>query len=192
MSEKPTSANSSSNSAGGGDRAAPQGDASPALPTELGQAQAEAADFKERWLRAQADYQNLRRRQQSDIDHAVRRTLESLLANLLTVVDHLDFALSAKASSEETRAFAQGVRQTRDQLLAILRQEGVQQIAHARAFDASQHQAVSTAPSSEHAPGEILDFLREGYTFLGHVLRPAQVRVIAKDPQSMVTPDQDA
>ncbi len=126
----------------------------------------------------------MRRRQQSDIENAVRRTLESLLANLLTVVDHLDFALSAKTNSEETRAFAQGVRQTRDQMLAILRQEGVQQIAHARVFDAALHQAVSTAHSGDHAPGEILDVLREGYTFRGHVLRPAQVRVVAAEPES--------
>jgi molecular chaperone GrpE len=160
--------------------------AAPAAALE--QLRAEAEDFKARWLRAQADYQNLRRRQQGDIDSMVRRTLESLLGNLLTVVDHLDFALAAPASAEEARALAQGVRQTRDQLLAALRLEGVEPIPHSRQFDAKLHQAVSSVATSEFAPGEIVDVLREGYTYRGTVLRAAHVRVAtAPDERAQAT-----
>ncbi len=185
MSEKPTASQ-----AGAGEREPlPSADAE-ACTSELERLRHEAQEHKERWLRAQADYQNLRRRQQTDIDNALRRALESLLQNLLVVVDHLELALAADARSEDAGVLAQGVRQTREQLLGVLRQEGVQPIAHSRAFDANLHQAVATVVSSEHAPGEIVDFLREGYTLRGLVLRAAHVRVAvaAGQPKDGGTP----
>jgi molecular chaperone GrpE len=138
---------------------------------------AERDDYLARWQRAAADYQNLKRRSASEVEGAVRRSLESLLAGLLLVVDHLDLALSAQVHSEDARSLAEGVRLTRDQLLGTLRQEGVEPIIDGGAFDTRLHEAVATVEQADREPGQIVDTLRRGYTWRGQVLRAAHVRV---------------
>lgn len=138
---------------------------------------AERDDYLARWQRAAADYQNLKRRSASEVEGAVRRSLEGLLTGLLLVVDHLELALAAEAKSDDARALAEGVRLTRDQLLGTLRQEGVEPIADGGAFDARLHQAVATLERADLEPGQIVDTLRRGYTWRGQVLRAAHVRV---------------
>lgn len=140
---------------------------------------AERDEYLQQWKRAQADYQNLRRRNQLDFETAQRRGFERLFGNLLLVLDSLDMALAAPASSEDARALAAGVRLTRDQLLAALEAEELRPMNEGGAFDPALHQAVA----EEAAPGEagrILATLRRGYTWKGAVLRPAQVRVSAR------------
>jgi len=139
---------------------------------------AERDEYLQQWKRAQADYQNLRRRNQVEFEAAQRRGFERLFGNLLLVLDSLDMALAAPATNEETRALAAGVKLTRDQLLSALETEELRPMNDAGAFDPALHQAVA----EEAAPGEagrILATLRRGYTWKGAVLRPAQVRVSA-------------
>lgn len=143
---------------------------------------AERDDYLARWQRATADYQNLKRRSASEVENAVRRSLESLLQGLLLVVDHLDLALSSPAKSDDARSIAEGVRMTRDQLLATLRGEGVEPITESGAFDPNLHEAVATLERDDVEPGRVVDTLRRGYTWRGQVLRAAQVRV-SRDPQ---------
>jgi molecular chaperone GrpE len=140
---------------------------------------AERDEYLQQWKRAQADYQNLRRRNQLDFETAQRRGFERLFGNLLLVLDSLDMALAAPATSEDARALAAGVRLTREQLLAALEAEELRPMNEGGAFDPALHQAVA----EEAAPGEagrILATLRRGYTWKGAVLRPAQVRVSAR------------
>jgi molecular chaperone GrpE len=127
--------------------------------------------------RARADYQNLRKRTQVDIDNAVRRSLENLLQNLFVVVDNLDFALLVEPKSDDARQLAHGVELTRKQFLHALAQEGAAPIPESEQFDPKLHEAVSTTPSAEHAPGAIVNVLRRGWTWRGAVLRPTHVQV---------------
>lgn len=129
--------------------------------------------------RARADYQNLRKRTQIDIDNAVRRSLENLLQNLFVVVDNLDLALKTDARSEDARQLAHGVELTRRQFLHALSQEGAAPIPDSAEFDPKLHEAVTTVASAEHAPGAVVDVLRRGWTWRGTVLRAAHVRVAA-------------
>lgn len=151
-------------------------DAVPAAPDATALA-AERDDYLARWQRAAADYQNLKRRSAAEVEGAVRRSLESLLAGLLLVVDHLDLALSSKLESDDARALAEGVRLTRDQLLGTLRQEGVEPILEGGAFDTRLHEAVATVERDDVPAGQVVDTLRRGYTWRGQVLRAAHVRV---------------
>ncbi|HVS19031.1 MAG TPA: nucleotide exchange factor GrpE [Planctomycetota bacterium] len=162
----------------------PQDGPAPATgePLDAAALAAERDDYLARWQRAAADYQNLKRRSASEVEHAVRRSLEGLLAGLLLVVDHLDLALSSPSSSDDARALAEGVRLTRDQLLATLRAEGVEPIAEGGAFDPALHEAVATLERADLEPGQVVDTLRRGYTWRGQVLRAAQVRV-SREPQ---------
>ncbi|MCC7015180.1 MAG: nucleotide exchange factor GrpE [Planctomycetes bacterium] len=147
------------------------------LANDEGKLRAERDDLLSQLQRARADYQNLRKRTQIDIDNSVRRSLEGLLQGLLLVVDNLDFALRTKAPGDEAKALTQGVEMTRAQFLHVLAQENVQPIPDSPDFDPNLHEAVSTAPSNEHAPGRVLQVLRRGWTWRGQVLRAAHVQV---------------
>jgi molecular chaperone GrpE len=150
------------------------------------------------WKRAAADYQNLRRRAQSDQDAALRRALEPLLAELLLALDGLDLALAAvsspaargaeAAAREGGGALEAGVRLTREQIARALEAVDVRPIPAepGQAFDPACHQAVAeVAPADTEArpPGTIHDAFRRGWSWRGAVLRPAQVRVVAR-PQA--------
>ncbi|HVS08492.1 MAG TPA: nucleotide exchange factor GrpE, partial [Planctomycetota bacterium] len=130
-----------------------------------------------RLQRAQADYANLRRRAQADLDSALQRSLRPLLESLLLVVDHLDMALAAPQESDESRNLARGVRLTRDQLLRALAQEGVQPIPQSGRFDPALHDAVATEGRDDLEPGTVVGTVRPGYTWRGQVLRHAHVKV---------------
>lgn len=160
---------------------------------ELGeheQLRAERDELLSQLQRARADYQNLRKRTQVDIENSVRRSLEGLLQGLLLVVDNLDFALRSSVESPDAKNLAQGVEMTRTQFMHVLAQENVQPIAETRAFDPNLHEAVSTAESASHAEGEIILVLRRGWTWRGQVLRAAQVQV-ARAPHS-ATPTRES
>lgn len=163
------------------DSAAPTAPSRDQLAMERDEAAAQLA-------RARADYQNLRKRTQLDIDNAVRRSLENLLQNLFVVVDNLDFALQVEAKSHDARQLAHGVELTRKQFLHALTQEGASPIPASSTFDPKLHEAVSTIPSATHEPGAIVAVLRRGWTWRGAVLRPSHVQV-ATAPAPMPSGD---
>lgn len=150
---------------------------------------AQRDEYLARWQRAQADFQNLRRRSSEDVESAVRRTMMPLLESLLIVMDHLDMALSAPVESEEAKNLALGVRMTRDQFLASLKREGVDAIDEGAEFDPALHEAVATVDSPEAEPGAIVETVRRGYRWRGQVLRHAHVKV-ARDPDASTQPEE--
>lgn len=127
--------------------------------------------------RSQADYQNLRRRLQSDIDAATSRSKGPLLQDLLLVLDYLDMALASPCTTSEGKNLLAGVEMTKGQLVRALEREGVKQVPETGMFDSAVHQAVERTETSDAAPNTILATLRRGYTHNGTVLRPAQVKV---------------
>jgi molecular chaperone GrpE len=133
--------------------------------------------------RAQADFQNLKRRTASDIDVAVKRTLAPLLEQVFLALDNLELALASPEGRADT-AFAQGIRLTRDKLLRGLDGAGVQRIAATTTLDPMTQEAVATEARADVAPGTVLGVLREGYTYQGQVLRAAQVRVATGAPKT--------
>lgn len=143
---------------------------------ELARAQRERDEYLAQWKRAQADYQNLKRRAAADLDAQVRHEKKRLLSELLLVLDSLQMALSAPARADEAKALAAGVKLTQDQLLAALEREDVRAIPEQERFDPALHEAVAQSPD-EAGPGRVLQTLRRGYTWKGAVLRAAQVRV---------------
>jgi len=134
-------------------------------------------EYLARWQRAQADYQNLRRRSSENVESALRHALMPLLEGLLIVLDHLDMALSAPVESEEAKNLAMGVRRTRDQFQRTLIQEGVEPIEETGTFDPTLHEAVAAVEDANAEPGRILETVRRGYRWRGHVLRYAHVKV---------------
>lgn len=145
----------------------------------LEQALLERDEAKASWMRAQADYQNLRRRTREDIDAAVARAKSEVLAEAVTVLDYLDMALAAPVDSEDAKNLKIGVEMTRGQLQGMFDRLAVQPIDASGTFDPAVHQAVSTVDTTEHEPGTIVEVVRSGWTMGDTVLRFAQVRVAA-------------
>lgn len=170
------------NQSGSDDQAAdPAGEPQEPL-SELEQLRLERDEAVESWKRARADYQNLRRRQQADIDSAVSRSREGLLAELLLVLDTLDMALTTECRTDEARNLLVGVQMVRHQMLQFLGGQGVTQLDEGGVFDPETHQAIETVATDEHATGDIVQTVRRGFRMGDRMLRHAQVKVAA-DPQ---------
>jgi molecular chaperone GrpE len=97
---------------------------------------------------------------------------EKLVRELLPVVDNLERALEAEGDIHE------GVRATRDQLLAALEREGlVPLVSDGESFDPAVHEAVMGQPSDEHEEDTVIQTLERGYVLNGRPIRPAKVIV---------------
>ena len=132
------------------------------------------------WKRATADYQNLRRRVQADIDAASQRAKQALLLDFLLVLDYLDMALKTPCTTTEGKNLHAGVELTRSALVRALDRENVRPMPEAGRFDASLHQAVERVETIEQDDGTIVETVRRGFTLNGQTLRPAQVRVAVR------------
>jgi molecular chaperone GrpE len=140
--------------------------------------QAQLAEMEERWRRALADFDNLRKRvaressQQRDDERA------RVAARWLPVLDNLELALQHAAA--DPASIVSGVQAVRDQALAVLADLGYPRRADENEpFDPSRHEAVAALPDTNHAPGTILQVVRPGYGTDERLLRPASV-VVAK------------
>lgn len=145
------------------------------LEARLKSASEESAQFKDKYLRSVADFDNFRKRALRDKDEARQYGAESLLRDLLVVLDNLERAVTAAGEAEQIK---QGVKMTHDQFKQILRQHGVEIIECAGApFDPAHHEAVAHVETGEHAPGVVVEEHRRGYKFRERLLRPAMVSV---------------
>ncbi len=150
-----------------------------ASDAELQKVKAERDSLLDRLARAQAEFDNARRRgakeQQDFREYAVIDTLKSLLP----VVDSFQRALQ---SSSETGDFRNGVELIYKQLQDVLAKQGaVPIVAKGQLFDPRFHEAIEMVETSDAADHEVLEELQRGYKFKDRLLRPAMVKV-AKNP----------
>jgi molecular chaperone GrpE len=145
----------------------------------IAQLEAERDEALAHAQRATADYQNLRRRTQADLEASAKRARGEVLAEALTVLDYLDMALATECATEEGKNLKVGVAMTRTQLAALLERYKVKEIPSSKVFDATYHQAFATVETTEHPPGSIVEVFRKGWLYGDQVLRHAQVRVAA-------------
>ncbi len=128
--------------------------------------------------RMAAEFQNSRRRQESQLNEEIERASARLVNRLLPVIDDLDLAFShVPAELEAGAAWVEGFRQIQKKLHNILAEEGVTVIAVEGEFDPTLHEAISAEASDSVPSGHIIAGLRAGYAHKGKVLRPALVRV---------------
>lgn len=140
--------------------------------------EAKIAEEEARYLRLRADYDNLARRTRLDREAAEKYRAQSLLTELLPVLDNLDRALQVEVTSEEAASLYKGVDMVYQQLLAATAKEGLEVIAaEGEQFDPNIHQAVMQEQDSEKEAGIVLRELQKGYQLKDRVLRPAMVSV---------------
>ena len=142
----------------------------------------ECEELRAKWLRAQADYKNLRRRGQLDYEAGLQRALQPLFEELLLVHDFLDMALASPTTTDEARNLALGVEMTRTKLVQALEQAGVKSIPTDGLFDPALHDATEAREDPGAEPGTVVETVRRGYTWRDSVLRHARV-VVAAGPE---------
>lgn len=140
--------------------------------------QAQLAEQENRYLRLRADYDNTLRRQKLDREAAEKYRAQSLLAELLPVLDNLERALQVEVTSEDAVALRKGVEMVQRQFMDAVAKEGLEVIpAEGEAFDPNFHQAVMQEQDSEKEAGTVLRELQKGYKLKDRVLRPSMVSV---------------
>jgi molecular chaperone GrpE len=145
--------------------------------SELADLQRERDDYKDRWLRKGAEFDNYRKRIERERREQADQAVVDLLQDLLLVVDDFDRALTVDAG-EGGSAYRKGIEMIHGKLHELLRKQGVTPIDTLGAdFDPNLHQAVMHEESPEHREGEVIGELRKGYTMNDRLLRPAMVKV---------------
>lgn len=139
---------------------------------------AKIAEEENRYLRLRADYDNTLRRQKLDREAAEKFRAQSLLTDLLPVLDNLERALQVQVSSEDATSLYKGVEMVYRQFLDAANREGLEVIAtEGQAFDPNVHQAVMQEQDAEKETGVVVRELQKGYKLKDRVLRPAMVSV---------------
>lgn len=146
-----------------------------ALREALEKAQAQAEARLEGWQRAQADYQNLRRRSDQDREELARFANAQLILHLLPIADDLERALGNLDAKLAGFTWVEGIHIIERKLHAVLEIMGVAEIdAEGKPFDPNLHEALMYEEGDD---GMVLREIQRGYTLHGRVLRPALVAV---------------
>ena len=156
-----------------------------ALEAELEQARRELEEQQEQVLRTRADMDNLRKRTTRDLENAHKFALERFALELLPVRDSLELGLdAASADNADVAKLHEGSELTLKMLTTALEKSGIVEVApEGEKFNPDLHQAMSTQPSSEVEPGQVMTVFQKGYTLNDRLLRPALVIVSATPPE---------
>lgn len=140
--------------------------------------QAQVDESKNRMLRLQADFDNYRRRVLLDKEAADKYRAQSLVTDLLPVVDNFERALQVEMTDEAGKGLLSGMEMVFRQLQDALTREGVEVIeAVGATFDPHLHQAVMTVENSEFESNTVVMELQKGYKLKDRVIRPSMVQV---------------
>jgi molecular chaperone GrpE len=142
----------------------------------LALAQRERDEYLDLARRAQADFENYRKRAAKEAAAAGERAKSGFVRELLPVVDNLERALASAGQDEQH--LAEGVRLVHSELIAVLERNGVEQFdPKGERFDPAEHEALSMRDQDGAESGVVLDVVEKGYRTNGTILRPARVVV---------------
>ncbi|MBE3585519.1 MAG: nucleotide exchange factor GrpE [Thermoanaerobacter sp.] len=146
------------------------------LERRLAEQTALAQDYFQRLARMQADFENYRRRMNREREEWFKYASQSLVAELLPVVDNFERALAAK--EEDPAQVVAGVEMIYRQLMDVLTREGLSPVpAVNEPFDPARHEAIMQEETDSYPDNTVIEELRRGYYFKDRLLRPALVKV---------------
>jgi molecular chaperone GrpE len=145
----------------------------------LAAAEARAAENWDRYVRAAAELENVRKRAARDVENAHKFALERFGKELLAVRDTLEMGLAA-AENASVESLIEGKNATLKLLATVMSQFGIEEVnPEGEPFDPELHEAISMQPSDSVEPGSVVTVVQKGYTLNGRLLRPAMVIVAA-------------
>ena len=157
-----------------------QGDASGRMQGKLEEAYGKRDELQNKYLRAAAELDNLRKRSVRDREEIASRTRANIIGDLLPAVDAFRLGLQDAQNREEAKSVVEGFAMVMTQMESILGEHGLSLIdATGQPFDTSLHEAVSHEASEDIEEGHVIYTVRTGYKLGDRLLRPAAV-VISK------------
>ena len=149
------------------------------LERRLGEMETDAAEYRDKYQRALADFQNFQRRSQTNERNAREQGVRDVLESLLGVLDHFELAIAQDITTVTTEQLVAGVNVIKSELLRVLQAHGVGLISPEPGdeFDPNTHEAVVHQPAEGVQPGCVSMTLQAGYTIRDRVVRPAKVGV---------------
>ena len=164
------------------------------LRQQLETKETEAKNYYERLLRQAAELENYKKRSGRERDDAIRYANESLLKDLLPVVDNLERAIAHASGGGNGKPLVEGVEMVLRGLADVLAKHGAMPIlAQGQPFDPTKHEAMTQVETDDHEPNSVVEELHKGYMLRDRLLRPALVSVAKavktrekKNPESKV------
>lgn len=144
---------------------------------EENQNSAAEEEFKEKYMRLAADFQNYKRRTEKEKSDIYAYANEKIVTELLDVIDNFERAMLHQGSCADD-SMAEGMGMILKQLLGVLEKNNVEEMkAQGQEFDPNFHNAVMTENSVNYESGQVTQVLQKGYLLNGKVIRPAMVKV---------------
>lgn len=138
----------------------------------------ELAQKQEELLRTMADFQNFRKRTQTEAAQLRKFATQSLVESLLPILDNFERTLRAAESGATMESLVGGVGAVERQLKSILEAQGLERIVSVgQPFDAEIHEALAVVATEDHEPDTVMDEIEAGYRMGDRIIRPAKVRV---------------
>jgi len=149
-----------------------------AMAQKLREREKEAAENYDKYVRAVAELENYKKRATRERIDSLKYGQESLIKDILPLVDNLDRAMDHACTSNDFEAFKEGLRLIQNQLNCCLEKQGVEKIeAAGRVFDPNVHEAMLQVESPDHQNNQVVQEFEKGYLLNGRLLRPAKVSV---------------
>lgn len=149
------------------------------LSSQLRDAQNQVTEWKDKYLRLNADLDNVNRRAAKDRALSLHMAQVALLVPLLSIVDDFERAIDSArlASSDEHKGILDGITMIYTALLKYLHSVGVEPMTSYEHFDPEHHEALAQVDVEGKVSGDIVAVLQKGYLFKNEVLRHAKVSV---------------
>ncbi len=158
------------------DPSTPPDDASPANAEAVTALQEECESLRDQLLRSRAEFENYRKRTAREVERIRKTAAESLIHDLLSVLDNLELAM--RNAEGAPGPMIEGVRLVHKQFQDTLTRNGLEPIdAIGKPFDPNVHEAVAQMASNEVPPDHVIQEFQRGYRLGGQILRPAKVLV---------------
>jgi len=137
----------------------------------------EAAEWKDKYLRGMAEFENFRRRSNQEKADWIKLATQKLALDVCDVLDNFERALAQVDDAKRDDTFVKGIMMIEQQLRNVLEKEGVRRIeALGTEFDPAWHDALAHIPS-EYEENIVAAVIQNGYTMHDKILRPARVAV---------------
>lgn len=149
------------------------------IKKELDAAQAEAADWKDKYIRLSAEFDNYRKRTMKEKAELILNGSEKTILSVLPIVDNLERALKTMDSAKDVSAVKDGVDLIYKEFINVLDHSGVKAIeTKDKDLNTDFHEAIAMIPApNEDQKGKILDCVQTGYMLNEKVIRHAKVVV---------------
>jgi molecular chaperone GrpE len=154
----------------------------------------EIADLKDRYVRAVAEVENIRKRAEREKQDATQFAFARFAKDLLSVADNFERALEIMKPEKratlpaEAQSVFEGIEATQRQMFSVFERFGIKRIeAMGQKFNPNLHDAIAEIPSTQHPPGSVYAVAEHGYVIGERLLRAAKVAITAQSPQAQAS-----